>query len=206
MSGIIGKKVRMTQIFTEDGTVIPVTVVQAGPCYVTQVKTVDADGYAAVQVGFEEKKEKNTPKPLQGHFKKAGVNNLRYIREFPLREGENLKPGDQLGVDQFSVGDTVVVTGTSKGKGFQGVMKRHGFSGANKTHGQSDRWRAPGSLGQSSWPSRVFKGLKMAGRTGNRRVTLPSARIAQIDTERNLLFITGALPGSVNSVLEIKKI
>lgn len=205
MSGLIGKKIRMTQIFSENGEQIPVTVIAAGPCYVVQVKTEKNDGYEAVQIGFEEKKAKHTTQPMAGHYKKANVKSQRYLREFDVFEGSELKVGDELNVDIFAEGDRVEIVGKSKGKGFQGTMKRHNFSGANKTHGQSDRWRAPGSLGQSSSPSRVFKGIRMSGRTGGDRVTLASVEIVRIDSERNLLFVKGPVPGSVNSLIEIKK-
>ena len=206
MGGLLGKKIRMTQVFDETGRVQPVTVISAGPCYVTQVKKSDTDGYDAVQISFENLKEKHLKKPQEGHFKTVGVEPKKYLREFTDWAGEEVKPGDELKVDMFSEGEEVRISGISKGRGFQGAMKRHGFSGANKTHGQSDRWRAPGSLGQSSSPSRVFKGIKMAGRMGNERVTIASTSIIKIDPEKNLIFIKGPVPGATNSLVEIQKL
>ena len=205
MGGLLGKKIRMTQVFDANGRVQPVTVIAAGPCFVTQVKTKESDGYEAIQVGFEDLKEKHLKKPLAGHFKKAGVKPLKFVREFSVTAGEELKVGDELNVGMFTEGDEIHMVGTSKGRGFQGVMKRHGFGGANITHGQSDRQRAPGSLGQSSDPSRVFKGLRMAGRMGNDRVKITSSHVVKIDAERNLLFVSGSIPGTVGSLVEIKK-
>lgn len=205
MNGLLGKKIGMTQVFDDTGKVVPVTVVQAGPCYVTQVKTLENDGYQAVQLGFEEKKEKNTTRPVLGHLKKAGLPPLRFLKEFRVSGNVELKPGDQVKVDIFEAGERVRVSGRSKGRGFAGVMKRHGFSGAQKTHGQSDRQRAPGSLGQSSFPSRVFRGLRMAGRMGNTRVSVKGLQIVKVDVENNLLFIKGAVPGARNSYVEILK-
>lgn len=195
----------MTQIFDESGKSIPVTVISAGPCYVSQIKTVETDGYRAVQVGFEELKEKHTKKPIAGHLKKADLKPLKHLREFEIPHDMELKVGDELKADMFTAGETVVISGYSKGRGFQGVMRRHGFSGANKTHGQSDRWRAPGSIGQSSYPSRVLKGIKMAGKMGNARVSLSSAKVIKVDAERNLIFVKGPVPGSANALVEIKK-
>ena len=206
MSGLLGKKIRMTQIFEDNGKVIPVTVLSVGPCYVTQIKTLEKDGYNAIQVGYSKIKEKHVTKPQAGHLKKAAVNSLKHLREFDQFSDREVKIGDELTVDIFSEGENVQISGTAKGRGFQGVMKRHKFSGANKTHGQSDRWRAPGSLGQSSYPSRVFKGLDMAGRMGNDRKTIPNTRIVKIDTERNLIFVKGPVPGATNSLVEIKKL
>jgi large subunit ribosomal protein L3 len=204
MAGLLGHKIGMTQIFDDSGLSIPVTVVQAGPCYVTQIKTVENDGYNAVQLSYHDKKEKRVNKPIKGHFAKASVKPKRYIKEFDFGEKSELKLGDEIKVDIFQPGYEVQISGESKGKGFQGGMKRHGFSGGQQTHGQSDRLRAPGSLGQSSYPSRVFKGMKMAGRMGGDRITLKKALIVKVDSENNLLFIKGALPGSKNTVLEIK--
>ena len=206
MGGLLGKKIRMTQVFDESGEVYPVTVVAAGPCFVTQVKTSEVDGYSAIQLGFSEIKEKHLKNPQAGLFKKLNIKPLKYLREFENFTDREVKPGDELKVDIFSEGEDVRIAGTSKGLGFQGVMKRHGFSGANKTHGQSDRWRAPGSIGQSSWPSRVFKGIKMGGRMGTDRVTIPETKVIKIDPEKNLLFIKGPVPGSVNSLVEIQKL
>lgn len=205
MSGLLGKKIGMTRIFDDDGNMVPVTVVQAGPCYVVQVKTRERDGYQAMQIGFDPKKEKRTNKPLKGHFAKASVPPLRKLKEFPLPEDQEVKPGDILTVDMFVPGEKVKVSGTSKGRGFAGVVKRHGFGGGPKTHGQSDRWRAPGSIGQSSFPSRVFKGLRMAGQMGNKRATVTGLTVVKVDSEKNLLFIKGAVPGARNSYVEIYK-
>jgi large subunit ribosomal protein L3 len=205
MSGLLGKKIGMTRIFDEAGNVIPVTVVKVGPCYVTQVKTVQSDGYKAVQLGFDTKKEKNTTKPMMGHLEKAGVPPVRFLKEFLLKEDVEYKLGDIIKVDMFKPGDPIKVTGLSKGRGFAGAMKRHNFSGAQTTHGQSDRTRAPGSLGQSSYPSRVFKGMKMAGRMGNTRVSVKGLVVAKVDAENDLLFIKGAIPGARNSYVEVYK-
>ncbi|TFH02892.1 MAG: 50S ribosomal protein L3 [Calditrichales bacterium] len=204
MSGLLGKKIRMTQIFDESGRSIPVTVLNVGPCYVSQVKTAATDGYEAVQIAFQDMKEKHATKPRIGHLEKANLKPLKFLREFEMPEGDT-KVGDALKVDMFGEGEKVVISGYAKGRGFQGVMKRHGFSGANKTHGQSDRWRAPGSIGQSSDPSRVLKNMKMAGRMGNNRVTVATVEVVKVDVERNLLFVKGPVPGSVNSLVEIKK-
>ena len=206
MSGLLGKKLRMTQIFDEDGRSIPVTIINAGPCYVSQIKTVESDGYSAVQVGFKELKEKHTKKPQTGHLSKANLKPLKYLREFDLQPDLDMKVGDELKADFFAEGEEVVITGWAKGRGFQGVMKRHGFHGGNKTHGQSDRLRAPGSIGQSSYPSRVFKSVKMAGKMGNNRVTVPSVQVIKVDAERNLLFVRGPVPGGPNSLVEVKKL
>jgi large subunit ribosomal protein L3 len=206
MSGLLGKKVRMTQVFDDTGRSIPVTVIAAGPCYVSQIKTVETDGYQAVQVGYMEQKEKHAKKPTTGHLKKANLKPLKYLREFDLPLNAEIKVGDELKVDIFREGEEVVISGLAKGRGFQGVMKRHGFHGAQKTHGQSDRQRAPGSIGQSSDPSRVIKGMKMGGKMGNNRVTIPLVQVVKIDTERNLIFIKGPVPGGPDSLIEIKKV
>jgi len=205
MSGIIGKKIGMTRIFDEEGNVVPVTVIQVGPCYVTQIRTIEKDGYEAVQIGYDIKKEKNTTRPLLGHFKKANVPPLRRLKEFPPFENREVKVGDEIKVDIFNPGEIVKVTGLSKGRGFAGVVKRHGFGGGPKTHGQSDRLRAPGSIGQSSYPSRVFKGMRMAGHMGNKRVSVIGLKVVKVDPENNLLFIKGAVPGARNSFVEIYK-
>ncbi len=205
MAGILGHKVGMTQIFDNDGLAVPVTVVQAGPCYVTQVKTEETDGYASVQLAFHEIKEKNVTKPRKGHFAKAGVEPKRYLAEFDFSDVSDVKVGDEIKADIFAEGSKVYVSGISKGKGFQGTVKRHNFGGGPKSHGQSDRLRAPGSLGQSSWPSRVFKGLKMAGRMGGDRKTLKNVQVVRVDVENNLIFLRGAVPGAKNTLLEIKK-
>jgi len=203
--GILGKKIGMTQIFTEDGQAVPVTVIEAGPCKVVQVKTKENDGYDAVQLGFEHKKERLVNKPLLGHFKKAGVVPFRYLREFRDFDNEYCEPGKEVTVDVFTEGDIIKVTGTTKGKGFQGVVRRHGFGGGPRTHGQSDRTRAPGSIGASSFPSRVIKGLRMAGRMGGKKVTVKGLTILKIDKENNLLFVKGSIPGPRNGLVIIRR-
>ena len=205
MNGLLGKKIGMSRIFDDQGNAIPVTVVQAGPCYVTQVKTIENDGYQAIQIGYGEKKEKNINKPRLGQLRKAGVPTLHILREFRFAGQTELKPGDQVSVEIFQAGDKIKVAGHSKGRGFAGVMKRHNFSGSQKTHGQSDRMRAPGSIGQSSNPSRVFKGMRMGGRMGNDQVTVSGLRVIKVDTDNNLLFVKGAVPGARNSYVEIYK-
>ena len=182
-----------------------VTVVEAGPCYVTQIKTIEKDGYNAVQIGFLPKKKKHTTKPLLNHFTKADLEPLRVLKEFKYDNYKELNLGDVLKADIFSAGEKVNVSGISKGKGFAGVVKRHKFKGGPKSHGQSDRLRAPGSLGQSSFPSRVYKGLKMPGRMGNSEVTVKNLEILKIKTDENLIFIKGGVPGPNNGVLEIVK-
>ena len=205
MEGLIGKKLGMSQVFAEDGKAVPVTVIEAGPCFVTQVKTMDRDGYAAVQLGFDEKKQKHTTKPLSGHFKKAEVAPQRILREVSVDTSEEYKLGQVYGPDVFSKGQLVDVTGVSKGKGFQGVVKRYNFRGGDKTRGQSDRWRAPGSIGQSASPSRVFKGTKMGGRMGGKQKTVKNLQVVGVDTERNLLLIQGAVPGHIDGYVLIKR-
>ena len=205
MKGIIGKKLGMTTVFGEDGQSLPVTLIEAGPCKVIQVKTPDRDGYKALQLGFEPVKEKRVNKPLLGHFKRAGTGPFRVLREFrDWGEGE-LEVGAEVKVDIFSPGELVDVIGISKGKGFTGVVKRHGFRGGPKTHGQSDRYRAPGSIGASSNPSRVFKGTRMAGRVGGGRVTVRNLELVKVDAQRNLLAIKGSLPGPPQGYLIVRK-
>ena len=202
--GILGKKVGMTQIFTEAGEFIPVTVIEATPNVVLQVKTVETDGYEAVQVGFDDKREVLSNKPAKGHVAKANTAPKRFIREFKNIEG--LEVGSEITVDTFEAGDVVDVTGTSKGKGFQGVVKRHGFGGVmQQTHGQHNRLRAPGSIGAGSDPSRVFKGLRMAGRMGGEQVTVQNLQVLKVDKEQNLLIVKGAVPGAKNSYVIIRK-
>jgi len=206
MAGLLGRKVGMTRVFADDGQAVPVTVVQVGPCLVAQIKTLDRDGYEAVQLAFEDKAEKNVNRPATGHFTKAGMTPKRLLREFEWINGiDDVNLGDSVGVDLFEVGEAVTVTGWSKGKGFQGVVKRHGFRGGPKSHGQSDRLRAPGSIGQASSPARVFKGVKMAGRTGGKKVTLRNRYIVRIIAEKNILFIRGTIPGSNSGLILIKK-
>lgn len=205
MSGIIGKKVGMTSIFDADGRNIPCTVIEAGPCVVTQVRTVEKDGYEAVQLAFDEKKEKNTTEQLKGHFAKANTTPKRKLVEFKTFEDEKTL-GDTVTVELFAEGDFVDVVGTSKGKGFQGVVKRHGFGGVGmQTHGQHNRLRAPGSLGASSWPSRVFKGMRMAGRTGGSRVKVQNLQVLKVYPEQNLLVVSGSVPGAKGSYVIVDK-
>lgn len=205
MTGIIGKKVGMTSIFDEDRKQIACTLVQVGPCVVTQVKTVETDGYSAVQLAFDDKKEKNTPKPMLGHFKKASTEPKRKLVEFRDADGD-LKIGQTVTAELFAEGDFINVTGTSKGKGFQGVVKRHGFSGVGgQTHGQHNRLRAPGSMGASSYPSRVFPGKRLGGRTGNERIKMQNLKVLKVLTEKNLLVISGSIPGAKGSYVVIEK-
>ncbi|HCA80175.1 MAG TPA: 50S ribosomal protein L3 [Bacteroidetes bacterium] len=206
MSGILGKKIGMTSIFDDNGQMIPCTIIEAGPCYVTQVKTKDRDGYDAVQLGFDEIKERLVNKPMKGHFKKVGVKPLRLLSEFRNFNGTQYELGQELRVDGFQQGDVVDVTGRSKGRGFQGVVKRHHFGGVGMTtHGQSDRVRAPGSIGASSYPSRVMKGRRMAGRMGGDRVTVKNLMVLKVIAESNILIVKGSVPGAINSYLEIVK-
>lgn len=205
MSGIIGKKVGMTSIFDAEGRNIPCTVIEAGPCVVTQVKTEEKDGYASIQLGFDEAKEKNTTSPLKGHFAKANTTPKRKLVEFDGFASET-SLGDVITVDLFQEGDFVDVVGTSKGKGFQGVVKRHGFGGVGmQTHGQHNRLRAPGSLGASSFPSRVFKGMRMAGRTGGARVKVQNLQILKVYAEQNLVVVSGSIPGAKGSYVILDK-
>ena len=207
LDGIIAKKIGMTQIFNnEDGTVESVTAVQAGPCLVTQIKTIDNDGYSSVQLGFEEIK-KSLGKPREGHLRVTGQTDtkFRFLRELRTDADEEVEIGQQIDASIFEPGDIINATGLSKGRGFAGGVKRHGFKGGPKTHGQSDRHRAPGSIGAGTSPGRVLKGLKMAGHMGNARVTVKNLEIVRSDPERNLLFIKGAVPGAQNSLLMIKK-
>lgn len=206
MPGIIGKKVGMTSIYDENGRNLACTLIQAGPCVVTQVRTEAVDGYSAVQLGYDEKKEKHTTMPLQGHFKKAGTTPKRKLVEFDNFEADSLKTGDVVDAGLFAEGDEINVIGTSKGKGFQGVVKRHGFAGVGEaTHGQHNRARHPGSIGACSYPSRVFKGLRMAGRTGGERVTVQNLKVLKVIPEKNLILISGAIPGAKNSYVVIEK-
>lgn len=205
MQGLIGKKLGMTTIFDDTGNTIDVTVIEAGPCYVTQIKSKESDGYDAVQLGFGEAKEKKVTKPRAGHFKKAGVKSLSILREFrDFMIEAPIKIGAEIKADIFLAGQIVKVTGVSKGIGFTGVIKRHGFAGGPKSHGQSDRMRAPGSLGQSSWPSRVYKGLRMAGRKGGEIVTVRNLEIVKVDGVKNLIFIKGAVPGASNGIVIVR--
>jgi large subunit ribosomal protein L3 len=205
MPGLIGKKIGMTSVYSAEGKNIPCTVIEAGPCVVTQVKKVDTDGYDAVQLAFGDKREKNTPKALQGHFKKAKTSPKRKVVEFQdFEEDKNL--GDTITVEMFEEGDWVDVVGTSKGKGFQGVVKRHGFHGVgDATHGQHNRLRAPGSLGAGSTPSKVMKGMKMAGRMGGDRVTQQNLKVVKVYLDKNLIVVKGSIPGAKGSFVLIEK-
>ena len=205
MSGLIGKKIGMTSIFDENGKNIPCTVIEAGPCVVTQVRTEEVDGYEALQLGFDDKAEKNATKAELGHAKKAGTSVKRKVVEFQGFDGE-YKLGDQITVEHFTEGEFVDVSGTSKGKGFQGVVKRHGFGGVGQaTHGQHNRLRAPGSIGAASYPARVFKGMRMAGRMGGDTVKVQNLRVLKVVAEKNLLVIKGAVPGHKNAYVIIQK-
>lgn len=205
MSGLIGRKIGMTSIFDENGKNIPCTVIEAGPCVVTQVRTTEVDGYEALQLGFDDKTEKHTVKAEEGHFKKAGTAAKKKVVEFQGFE-EEFKLGDSIDVNLFTEGEFVDVVGTSKGKGFQGVVKRHGFGGVGQaTHGQHNRLRAPGSVGASSYPSRVFKGMRMAGRMGGDNVTVQNLKVLKVVAEKNLLVIKGCVPGCKNSYVIIQK-
>jgi len=205
MSGIIGKKIGMTSIFDASGKNVPCTVIEAGPCVVTQVKTLDKDGYDAIQLGFEDKKEKHTTNALMGHFKKAGTTPKKMLAEFSRFE-EKKQFGEVVKVDVFQEGEYVDIVGKSKGKGFQGVVKRHGFGGVNDaTHGQHNRLRAPGSIGASSYPSRVFKGMRMAGRTGGNNVKMINLKILKVVAEKNLLVVKGSVPGPKGSYLIVER-
>ena len=205
MSGLIGKKIGMTSIFDESGKNVPCTVIEAGPCIVTQVRTEEVDGYKAVQLGFDDKTEKSTTKAAHGHAKKAGTVAKTKLVEFQGFD-QDLNLGDPVGVDHFEEGEFVDVSGISKGKGFQGVVKRHGFAGVGQaTHGQHNRLRAPGSIGAASYPARVFKGMKMAGRMGGEKVKVLNLRVLKVMPEKNLLLVKGCVPGHKNSYVIIQK-
>ncbi|EIJ39826.1 50S ribosomal protein L3 [Galbibacter orientalis] len=205
MSGLIGKKIGMTSIFDENGKNIPCTVIEAGPCVVTQVRTAEVDGYEALQLGFDDKAEKHANKAEQGHAKKAGVSPKKKVVEFQDFKGD-FKLGDTVTVEQFVEGEFIDVTGTSKGKGFQGVVKRHGFGGVGQsTHGQHNRLRAPGSIGAASYPARVFKGMRMAGQMGAERVTVQNLRVLKVVAEKNLLVVKGCVPGHKNAYVIVQK-
>ena len=205
MPGLLGKKIGMTSVFSADGKNVPCTVIEAGPCVVTQVKTVEKDGYAAVQLGFQNTTEKHTTKALMGHFKKAGVTPKKHLAEFKEFETE-LNLGDTVNVELFNDASFVDVVGTSKGKGFQGVVKRHHFGGVGQsTHGQHNRARKPGSIGACSYPAKVFKGMRMGGHMGNQRVTVQNLQILKVIPEHNLLLLKGSVPGWKNSIVLIEK-
>lgn len=219
MKGILGRKVGMTQLFDDNGNVVPVTVIEAGPCYVTQIKTQESDGYHAVQIGFGQIKENRLKRPQAGHlgllptsekhptrrqFPKA-VPALRVVREVRTKEKPEAQLGDQITVEIFAEGERVDIVGKSKGRGFAGVMKRHGFGGGPRTHGQSDRPRSPGSIGATSTPGRVFKGMRMAGRMGNQRVTSQNLQVVRVDTEHNLIAVKGSVPGPKGGLVLVKE-
>ena len=201
LQGFLGKKIGMTQIFREDGRVVPVTVIEAGPCVVTQVKTKETDGYEAIQLGYGDVKRRN--KPEAGHLKDSRLS--RYLREVTTDDTSEFTVGQTIGVDIFQAGEKIDVIGKSKGRGFAGTMKRWDFGGGPRTHGQSDRARAPGSIGGGTTPGKVYKGLKMSGHMGNRRITVKGLEIVEIDAERNLLMIKGGIPGATNSLVQIRR-
>ncbi len=206
MAGIIGKKIGMSSIFNANGEIVPVTVILAGPCKVVNVRTKEKDGYEAVQLGFGVKKEKNIAKPIVGQFKKNNLTATAVLKEFKFSNSAEFKVGDEVKADLFKEGDVIKAKGKSKGKGFQGVMRRHNFGGVGgTTHGQSDRLRAPGSIGASSFPSRVFKGQRMAGRMGYDNVTISNLKVVKVLPEENLILVKGAVPGAINSYVELLK-
>ena len=201
LQGFLGKKIGMTQIFREDGRVVPVTVIEAGPCVVTQVKTLQTDGYEAIQLGFGDVKRRNEPQA--GHLKNSKLS--RYLREVSTDDTSEFEVGQTIGADIFEAGEKIDVIGKSKGRGFAGTMKRWNFGGGPRTHGQSDRARAPGSIGGGTTPGKVYKGLKMAGHMGNRRITVKGLEIVEVDTDRNLLLVKGGIPGATNSLVQIRR-
>ncbi len=207
MSGIIGKKIGMSSVFNSDGESVPVTVILAGPCKIVSIRTKEKDGYEAVQLSFGQRKEKNVSKPVLGQYKKSSITPGFVLKEFKFPSVSEFKIGDEIKVDLFKEGEKIKVSARSKGKGFQGVMRRHGFGGVGgTTHGQSDRLRAPGSIGASSYPSRVFKGQRMAGRTGYENVTVSNLKVIKILPEENIILVKGAVPGSINSYVELNKL
>jgi large subunit ribosomal protein L3 len=204
IEGLLGRKIGMTQVFSANGEAIPVTVIELGPCVVTQIRDKDRDGYEAVQIGFGEIKPKSLTKPEQGHLAAAG-RLVRYLREFQTDNIADHEVGQLLTADLFQPGQMIDVTGTSKGRGFQGVVKRHGFSGGPKTHGQSDRWRAPGSIGAGTDPGHVWKGTRMAGRMGNRRVTVQNLQVVEVLTDKHILLVRGSVPGAKNGLVMVRR-
>lgn len=205
MKGIIGKKVGMTQVFDDNGNVVPVTVIQAGPCYVTQVRTAEKDGYVAIQLGFDETKPQRMTRGELGHLKRNNLGALRVLREFRIMNGAaDVTEGQEIKADVFAKGERVDVIGKSKGRGFTGTIKRHGFHRQPKTHGQSDRERAPGSVGSNTFPARTLKGQRMAGRSGNARVTAENLEVVVVDAERNLLAVRGSVPGVNGGIVVVK--
>ncbi|MGC9347826.1 MAG: 50S ribosomal protein L3 [Anaerolineae bacterium] len=204
VKGILGRKVGMTQVFRDDGTVVPVTVVEAGPCYVTQLRTPEKDGYRAVQIGFGAAKAKHLTLGQRGHLRRAGVSDLRHLRELRMSSDEDYELGETIMVDIFEPGERVDVEGRSKGRGFAGVVKRWGFAGGPRTHGQSDRERAPGSIGACATPGKVWKGQKMPGHMGNKRTTVQNQEVVLVDPERNLLAVRGSVPGPKGGLVLVK--
>ncbi|NQS97524.1 MAG: 50S ribosomal protein L3 [candidate division Zixibacteria bacterium] len=205
MKGLLGKKLGMTRIFDQDGQMIPVTLIQAGPCPVVQLKTVETDGYQAVQLGFLERKDKHTNKPMAGHFKRAGVKPSRILKEFRQSAQQNINVGDLVKADIFYPGEKLDITGTTKGRGFAGVMKRHGFHGHKSSHGTHESFRGPGAIGQCAYPGKVWKGKKMPGRMGNDRYTARNLPVIRLEPEKNLIWIKGAVPGPNGGILEIRQ-
>lgn len=205
MIGLIGKKIGMTQIFDKRGQLVPVTVIQAGPCWAVQRKTKATDGYDAIQLGFEEMSEKHVKKPQLGHFKRHKTANFRYLKEFRLKFYKDIEEDEQFDVNMFVEDELIKVTGISKGKGFQGVMKRHGFHGFKMSHGVHESYRGPGSIGQCATPARVLKGKKLPGHTGHEKVSVKNLKVVKVDTEKHLLLVQGAVPGHRNSVVYIRK-
>ncbi|NUN09880.1 MAG: 50S ribosomal protein L3 [Ignavibacteriaceae bacterium] len=206
MSGLLGKKLGMSSVYNEAGNRVPVTAIEVGPCRVIRVKSVEKDGYSSLQLGFGVVKEKKVRKPELGYYKKHNLDLYAHLKEFRFPTDITYKVGDEIKADFFTEGELIKVRGTSKGKGFQGVMRRHGFGGVGgTTHGQSDRLRAPGSIGASSYPSRVFKGQKMAGRTGGESVTVSNLRVMKIFPDKNIILVKGAVPGAVNSIVQLLK-
>ena len=203
---ILGTKLGMTQIFSDNGTVYPATVIEAGPCSITQIKTIEKDGYSAVQIGYVDIKESNANKPSLGHFNKSKSSPKKYLKEFRYTDSEAMSLGDEITLNQFNIGDILQVTGVSKGKGFAGHMKRHNFSGGRASHGKNSVMRKAGSIGAGTSPGRVWKGTRMAGRMGNDQVTIKNLEIIKMDSEKNLLFVSGSVPGANNNILYISKV
>ncbi len=204
-TGILGKKIGMTSVFESDGRLVPVTVIKAGPCVITQIKNIETDGYQALQLGFDELDAKKLNKPDAGHFEKSGGKGFSTLREFKVENTEGYELGQVVDLGMFSVGDKVVVSGISKGRGFQGTVKRHGFGRGPETHGSRNH-RAPGSIGQSAWPARVIKGKRMPGRMGSDRITVKNLKVVDIKPEENVILIKGAIPGSKTGIVELKKV
>lgn len=205
MKGLLGKKIGMTRIFLDDGRMIPVTLIEAGPCKIVQIKTVETDNYQAIQLGFLEKKEKRSNKPEIGHFKRAGLPPMRFLREFRNYLIQDAKAGDEIKADIFAPGDKLDITGKTKGRGFAGVVKRHGFHGHKASHGTHESFRGAGSIGQCAWPGKVWKGKRMAGRMGNDRFTARNLEIIRLEVEKNLIMVKGAVPGANGGIVELRQ-